>query len=793
MSGLTTTRRPARVFGIIAAAVAGLLVAVIAGMLAFGAWVLLASRPVLQGDVALSGLAAPVLIERDANGVPTIHAANRLDLARALGFLHGQERFFEMDLLRRSGAGELSELVGAAALPLDREHRIHRFRARAAAVLAAQTPAQRAIVAAYASGVNAGLAALGHAPWEYTLLRASPAPWTEADTSLVVYAMYFDLQPSDPSGQEAAAVTRAVLGPAMADFLRPHGTPDDAPIDGIMLPEPAIPAAAAPPGAPANLQPPPPTKGSNNFAVAGRLTATGSAIVANDMHLGLTVPNIWYRARMLSPDDGGTDLIGVTLPGTPFLVVGSNTHVAWGFTDGYIEAGDAVILDLMPGDAHQYRTPDGPKAITTSIEKLCPARAPCQDFPVDETIWGPVVSHDVDGRPLVWRWSAHDPNAVMTAGFTGLETARTLRDALDAAHLAGLPQENFVAGDRAGHIAWTIIGQVPRRVGLDDQLPHSWADGSHRWDGYLAAAEVPEIIDPPGGRLWTANARAVGGEALAKLGDSGYADGLRAGRIRDDLAARTRFAEPDLLAIQTDDRAAVLDPWQHLLLAAIASHANDPGVAALRQPVQDWGGRAVPGSVGYRLVAAFRKSASHHVFAGFLGPVAARMGAAPGRTIEPRNDWPVLRLLTERPANLVPPPYKDWDAVTGAVLHDLTGAVQSAGGDVAQFTWGAINHTGIHHPLARAIPALGWLTDPPDVPVAGDVVVPRVTRPGFGASERLVVSPGHESSGIFEMPMGQAGNPLSPYYGAGEDDWVKGAPAPLLPGAVRWRLVLGKK
>ena len=788
MSGLTPTRRPARTLAVIAAAVAALLVVVAGGVVAFGAWVLLASRPALQGEVAIPALTAPVLVERDAHGVPTLYAANRVDLARALGFLHAQERFFEMDLLRRSGAGELSELVGAAALPLDREHRIHRFRARAEAVLAAETPAQRALVAAYAAGVNAGLAALGHAPWEYTILRTQPAPWTEADTSLVVYAMYFNLQASDPSGQEAAAVTRDLLGPAMAGFLRPRGTPDDAPVDGLMLPEPPIPTAALPPGepdAPASLQPPPPTKGSNNFAVAGRLTATGSAMVANDMHLGLTVPNIWYRARMLSPENGGTDLIGVTLPGTPFLVVGSNTHVAWGFTDGYIEAGDAVILDLLPGDPRQYRTPRGPKPITTATEKLCPVRAPCQDFPVDETIWGPVVSHDPAGHPLVWRWTAHDPNAVLTAGFTGLETARTIREALDAAHAAGLPQENFVAGDSAGHIAWTIIGQVPRRVGLDDQLPHSWADGAHRWDGYLPAAEIPEIIDPPGGRLWTANARVVGGQALATLGDGGYADGLRATRIRDDLAARAGFAETDFLAIQTDDRAAVLDPWQRLLLAAIDAHPEQPGVAALRQPVQDWGGRAVPGSVGYRLVEAFRKSALHTVFGGFLAPVTAKIDA-----VEPRNGWPVQRLLTERPPRLVPPPYKDWNALTAAILHDMTDAIQNAGAGLGGFTWGAINHAGIHHPLARVIPLLGLVTDPPDVPLAGDTVVPRVTHPGFGASERLVVSPGHEASGLFDMPMGQAGNPLSPYYGAGEADWVAGRPTPLLPGPVRWRLTL---
>ena len=498
MPELTTRRRPARTVAGVMLGFLALVVVLAGGVAAFGTWVLLESRPTLSGHAALAGLSAPVTVNRDANGIPTIDAANRIDLARALGFLHGQERFFQMDLLRRAGAGELSGLVGSAALPLDRRRRLHRFRARAEAVLATQSKDQRAIVAAYTEGVNAGLSALGHAPWEYTLLRVSPAPWTEADTSLVVYAMYFDLQPSNANEQEAAFMAREVLGAPLASFLRPKGTPQDAALDGSLLPEPPIPSAATLPETPAGqgIAPRPPEKGSNNFAVAGRLTATGSALVANDMHLGLSVPNIWYRAR-LRARDGGLDLIGVTLPGTPFLVVGSNTHVAWGFTDGYIEAGDAVVLEPAQNDTKQYLTPDGPKPIVTTIEKLCPARAPCEDLPVEETIWGPVVSQDAAGHKIVWRWTAHDPNAVLTTGFTRLEAARTIREALDAAHSAGLPQENFVAGDSAGHIAWTIIGQVPRRVGLDDQMPHSWADGTHRWDGYLSPADIPEIIDPP--------------------------------------------------------------------------------------------------------------------------------------------------------------------------------------------------------------------------------------------------------------------------------------------------------
>ena len=210
------------------------------------------------------------------------------------------------------------------------------------------------------------------------------------------------------------------------------------------------------------------------------------------------------------------------------------------------------------------------------------------------------------------------------------------------------------------------------------------------------------------------------------------------------------------------------------------------GIAILRGAVVDWGGRAVPDSSGYRLVKEFRAGVIKRIYAG----LTAKLGdAAP---VPRQVDRPCVRLLTERPAALVPPPYKSWDELTGSVLRDVADAVDlKAGGQVARFTWGAVNHTGIHHPVAAAIPGLSWLTDPPDEAVAGDRLVPRVAVPGFGASERLIVSPGHEAQGIFEMPVGQAGNPLSPYYLADHEAWVSGAATPLLPGATRWRLVLG--
>jgi penicillin G amidase len=782
-----TRRRSGHMRRRILAAVIGVPAVLILGAAGYGTWVLHASTPILDGTQRLAGLSAPVELVRDAGGVPTLTASTRLDLARGLGFVHAQERFFQMDLLRRAGAGELSALVGPVALTVDRARRMHRFRARAALVLAAMSADERALIAAYTDGVNAGLQALSHAPWEYTLLRVDPSPWVPGDTLLVVYAMYFDLQDSVPDGQLQGEAAIAALGPSMAAFLYPRGVPEDAALDGSQLAEPAIPAAMAASVVAPGVTPPPPAPGSNNFAVAGKLSATGSAIVENDMHLALIVPNIWFRAHMVVP--GSLDLIGVTLPGEPFQVVGSNRHVAWAFTDGYIETGDAVVIETLPGDATSYKTPDGPRKIQVAHESLCVAHGGCEDLAVPETIWGPVLGHDVAGHPVVWRWMAHDPNAVGLAGFVALEKAGTVRQALDAAHSAGLPDQNFTVGDKDGHIAWTVIGQVPRRVGLDDQLPHSWADGSHGWNGYLAARDVPEIIDPPDGRLWTANARTLGGAGLATLGNGGYAGPYRARALRDDLFARDRFAETDMLAVATETRNHFLDPWQKLLLQAVAAKSGDARIEALRPLVENWGGSAVPDSAGYRLVREYRGAVIRRIYAGLGGKLGAQLGSHV--PIAHNADRPCLRLLAAQPAALVPPPFKSWDDVLQSAIGDLLADIGQYGdGKAADYTWGLRNHVAIQHPLAMAIPGLHYLTDPPDVAVAGDDMVPRVAIQGFGASERMIVSPGHEERAIFEMPVGQSDNPLSPYYGVGEDAWVKGSVEPFLPGEAKWRLRL---
>ena len=784
-------------------ALAWLLLLALLLMTAFAAWLWWAmgrSTPLLEGDIALAGLSAPVTITRDAQGTATIAGATRTDVAHALGYLHAQDRLFSMDMMRRFAAGELSALSGGSMEKVDRAIRPHRFRARARVMVASMDPGERAVLDAYVAGVNQGRAALGRAPFEYRLLRGEAGPWTAEDTVLTVFAMYLQLQPATPQREMDRARAAKALGMEMAAFLYPMTTELDAPIDGSRLPEPPMPSAIAPmvvsPRAPAAVADDvrlPEAVGSNNWAVGGALTASGAALVANDMHLGLDVPSIWYRARLVVRPAAGSaepalDATGVTLPGTPFLVTGSNGKIAWGYTNSYIDTADAVLVEWIDEAAGTYRTPDSAAKIAQFDERLC-VRGDCETLVVRDTIWGPIIGKDAFGRTIAMRWTAHNPDAIRLAPALAMEQAGSVAEAMAIAQRSGIPQQNFTVGDWAGNIGWTVIGRVPARFGFDGQEAVSFADGTRGWAGDLAAEATPAVVNPANGRIWTANSRVVGGDAFAKLGDGGYDTGARAGRIRDLLLAKGQFVPADFLAIQLDVVSTRNRFWQQLMLRELRARSRDPELAAMIGPVESWGERAVPGSVGYRLVDSFRREAVNGLYEAWLG----KPDGEPFRRswVPSQGEGAVRRLLTERPAGLVPKGHASWDAFIESVLDQVSEDVGvAAGGNISRYTWGETGVAGVSHPLARAIAPLGWFVNPRDVAVPGDRPTVRAQAKGFGASERFAVSPGRESEGLFHMPGGQAGNPRTPYYLAGHNDWVEGRPTPFLPGPTRWTLVM---
>lgn len=772
-----------------------LLVLLLAGAL----WLTLrSSLAQLDGERAVPALSAPAEVQRDARGYVTVTAETRQDVARALGFVHAQERFFQMDLMRRNAAGELSALVGAKAVPLDKARRTHRFRHRAEALLAQLPADERGLLDAYVSGVNAGLGALGGRPPEYLLLRQQPQPWAPADTLLVAYGMYLDLQGAQGRDDIAMGLLHDAVPADWYAFLTQHSADWQAALDDSRVAAVPLPASPLPAALRASRTACTDCSlrdardiGSNNFAVAAAHGSDQRALVADDMHLGLRSPGTWFKTRMRWKAAGGShDVAGVTLPGVPLLIVGSNGRVAWGFTNTTSDWADVVRLKLNAAGTH-YVAGGVEKPLQQAVERIEVAGEAPVDHVVLESEWGPVLPQKAPpGQAYALRWVAHDREG-MNLRLMHLETAAGVDDAVQFAAGAGMPAQNLVVADAAGRIAWTVIGAIPRRVGgADLDLPQDWSDGRSRWQGYLPAAEQPRIVDPAGGRLWTANSRMVGGDAMKLLGNGGWDVGARGQQIRDALRAQERFDEAALHAIQLDHRALFHQRWRELLLTQVLTPdfvaAN--GLADYRAEIEQSADAARPDAVGYLLLRSFRLQVLKTLFAPLAGLMEAQGLKLSDLKMVPENPgWALIQAA--RPDTL-PASFKTWPELLQRAVLDSRQELLGKYGSLAAATWGADNPTRMRHPLSQAVPALsGWL-DQASQGMAGDSHMPRVHNQGHGQSERMVVAPGHEERGILVIPGGQSGHPLSPFYRGDHTAWLAGDPLPFLPGETRHRLAL---
>lgn len=770
-------------------------------------WVFHASLAQLEGRCILPGLSHTVGVERDALGVPLITASNRLDATRALGFLHAQERFFQMDLSRRAGAGEFSELFGSRALSRDRQQRLHRPRTRARAALAAMPAADAALLVAYAEGINAGLRALRVRPPEYLLLRCAPASWQPEDTFLVGYAMFDDLHDIVGFNDYREAVLRKALPDSARRFFDSPDVTWSAAIDGSTIPAPPIPPAeefsfsaetAQTESIPPRVYPTLSSSdfgtseeeeagmlGSNNWAVDGARSTNGAAIVANDMHLGLRVPNTWFRVRLVYGDDRGQthDVTGVTLPGAPVVVSGSNRHVAWANTASYLDVSDLVELEFHPSNPRQYRVADGWKELQSFDEVVRVRGASNVLETVDETIWGPIITWG--GERYALACTMHQPDAI-NMGLVRVEQTRAVEEVLAAAAASGTPVNNFVVGDRSGKIGYSLLGRLPARVNFDGVKPVSWADGTRGWRGWLPAASYPVVLNPANGFLWTANNRVLGSSAYQALNISRPDNGCRAGLIRADLAGENRATEHSLWRIYGNDQGAFFDFWQKLLRHVLErDRSGNTNWTLAREFVRDWGGRAAENSHGYLLVRRFRSAVIERLFS----PLNERLARFSSQ-VRISSEDAALAMLKLQPVHLLNPRFVSFEALLEEAAEHTLAEVTSGGRTLWNATWGSRNRLDITHPLAGAVPALSRWLDMPNVPVSGDHYMPKVHSPGQGVSQRMIVSPGHEESGLYNMPGGQSGHFLSPFYRSEMENWLKLTPMPFLPGRPAYRLQL---
>jgi penicillin amidase len=745
-------------------------VLLVGGTVVTGWAVLRASLPRTSGHVVVAGMSAPVEVTRDALGIPTIVGATALDVARAQGFVHAQDRYFQMDLTRRYAAGELTGLFGDIAADNDARMRVFQYRLRAGRVLPGLPPRHRRLIDAYVQGINAGLADLGARPPEYLLLRSRPEPWTAEDTVLVL-CFFMHSQSISHVLEKPLGVMAATLPPALFDFLTPDTSRFDAPLapdtDTVRLPIPGpdvIDLRGKAPASPGREVVRPlgtALPGSNNWAVAGHRTSHGGAILANDPHLLLRVPNVWYRVKLVSPD--GT-LQGAGPPGIPGVVIGCNDYLAWGVTNSLIDQNDWVVIETDPADPSRYRTPDGWEPfelVDGGATRL--------------TRWGPVVFEDWSGRP----WALRSP-ALLDGGFDftifDLFTATSIEQAVEALRKWRGPSLNWLIAQRDGRIGWVLGGYLPNRVGFTGKFPTSWADGSRRWDGELDESLRPVIIDPPGGVLFTANNRTVPIEHSRRLGHS-WVLPVRADRIAELLGQRETFTERDLLDIQLDTRSKMHDLARQIILEIVDEDESDERLARVRRYVTAWNGHADLDQPGFRVVAVYYDVLQEQVLKPLLAPAIEADRAF-------LYNWPLAdesmqRLLETRPDHMC---YDPWPVFLRRVLVETIELIEAGDGPGLDASWGEVNIARITHPIAGALPALGsWFNMPAD-PLAGARSTVRVATPNYGATLRVAVSPGHTEAGLFHMPAGQSGHLLSPHYRDGHKAWVDGLPTPFEPG-----------
>lgn len=772
----------------------------IAGLIIFAT--LRASLPVLDGKQPLAGLVTSVTVTSDRYAIPTINANSRLDAFRALGYITARDRLFQMDLLRRKTAGRLSEIIGKATLEVDIAMRSLGYNQVAQAVVARMPSEQREVLQAYTEGVNAFIGQMKVSPVEYLGLRCKPELWTPVDSMLVGLNMFQDLTGDASEDERMLTIMRQTLPPEVVAFL----TPDTDDYSSVLLgnalssrPLRPIPLAAfaslqatlrqSNPRPLQSLQEQEHAKGSNGWVVSGRKTASHHAMLANDMHLALSVPNIWYRATLCYED---VKISGVTLPGLPGVIIGSNDHIAWGFTNVSGDFLDLVQLEIDPTDPDSYKTPQGWTQFGITKECIQVKNSKDVHLDVKTTIWGPLSQRPLLGKPVAIHWTALDPQAV-DLGLISMDKAEKLEEALEVMHAFGGPPMNVMLAEAEGRIAWTLCGKIPLRLGFDGSYSQSWANGSVGWQGYIPPDEMPTLIDPPEGFLVTANNRTLGSDYPHTIGHN-FVNGYRSYQIHQYLRGMSNITVDDMFHLQLDTTSAFYEFYRALALDVLTAEVlqKQAILRPVRKNLEQWDGKAELKSKGITILGGFRKLLVDRIILPYLAPCNE---AEEQFTFTWRNvESPLRLLLTEQHPVTLPDPehYSNWQVFIVDILTELAQQLAKAHSTKAleQLTWGQVNRMTITHPMAGAVRGLGKLLNMPRYPLPGCVYCIRVSAPAFGPTVRLVVSPGEHTHGILHMPCGQSGHPLSPNYKDQHQYWARGLALPFMSTHVDHSLTL---
>ncbi|WP_146101649.1 penicillin acylase family protein [Rhodopila globiformis] len=743
------------------------LVLLVAAAIAGAIWWTLPGSSV---DARIPGLSAPVDITYDADWVPRIHAASALDAAAALGYVHARDRMFQMELMRRAASGRLSEIAGPATLPIDRMMRTLGLRHHAVENLAALPADARAMLEAYARGVNAYIDRKGRFAAPEFLVLGAPEPWEPADSLLWAQTMGLWLSMNWRQEMARQAVAGRVPAPVL-EQLWPRQP--DVPLPSAMNKLPTRFAAAAArllavlPRFPAPYTLP--QTASNEWAVDGRHTATGVPLLAGDPHLAFGFPGIWYLARIDTP---GHVLAGATAPGVPFLVLGHNGHIAWTFTTTGADVQDVFVE--KPVGRSEYQTPDGPKPFTLREERIGIRGEPDQLMLVRETRHGPVIS-DLDnpsGPILAVAMANLQPDNTAAAGLLALNRAQSVAEAGKAAAEISSPVQNLLVAD-AKTIGLFSTGRVPLRKAPENGLPVP-GDGSHDWIGWASGDALPHYVAPASGRLVNANEPDWPADFPVPMAQDTFGD-WRSQRIRQMLATTDRHTPADFAVMQLD----VVDLFARKVLPALLAVTDLKGRAlAAQAALRGWDGTAAMDQPAPLIFNAWMEA--------FYRAVLAHAGI-PLTAGGPTADF-LSYVLSPAGAHWC---NNDCAPMLRSSLTDAVRELSSRfGTDVQAWRWGAAHQAVFANPLLRAIPVLGPLTTI-TIPSPGDDNT--VDRGGMnaalqsvhGAAYRGVYDLANLDRSLFVITPGQSGNPFSSHARDFVLRWRDGATITLGPEAAR--------
>jgi penicillin G amidase len=738
--------------------------------------------PKLDGTMEVPGLADRVTVFRDARGVPTIEAASTDDLLFAQGYVTAQDRLWQMDTMRRYAAGELAEILGSDLLEHDREQRILGLRVAARRMLQVASPQDVSRFEAYARGVSAFITThFDRLPLEFRLLHYAPRSWTAEDSCLIAAQMVADL--NHGSFEEALARENilAKLGPELTADLyvnsswhdRPptmqpariddsDQSPDEEDEEDEAEPDSSVTRLDRATGI--DLADPPFVLGSNNWVVSGAHTVSGKPLLSNDMHLPHQMPNLWYEAHLHS---GALDAAGVTLPGVPFVIVGHNQRIAWGFTNIGPTVEDLYIENF--NSSGQYQIPDGWKSPEHRSEVIHVKGKPDVVVDVLLTRHGPIISDLIPGetRKLALRWTLYDG---IRSHFYEVNTAQNWDQFRHSFAEFDAPGQNIVYADVDGNIGYQATGKVPIRAG-DGILPVNGSDNSHEWTGYVPFEKLPTAYNPPSGILATANGR-IAPNGYPYSISNGWESPWRTSRIYRVLESGKKFSPADMLALQTD----VYSEWdrycaEHFVYAV--DHANKPSARAQQaaEILRGWDGRmnadSSAASIAYRSRIELTRLLLEPKL-GSLSPNADPKGALSWKTYRwsMQSVW-LENILMHQSKRWLPSAYPNYDELLAAAV-DAAVRAADAPVDLNNWKWGDLNPAEIQHPIFGRIPLLQHWAGPGVNPQSGSGYTVKAVTRRHGPSERMTVDLSNLDKSTLNLVTGQAGNLLSPYY---MDQW----------------------